>query len=84
MKLRIPIVHYEDINLSKEDVNAVILNYIYNKYKVASDTYEKEGFLCHEVEYCTSHCWYQEERIRKATEFDKFLLQFIKELKDNV
>lgn len=93
MKIRIPITHFEEVTLSEENIRAVIYNYIYRHYGIPSDAYIKYvdkkdlfdsgDYLMHEVEYCSSHCWYEEEEIRKATEQDKFLVELIKEIREN-
>jgi hypothetical protein len=72
---------YSKIRLEHKQIKDVVERYIYNKYNVDKDDWIAEGDLMREIELYGSHSWFEKEVLRKATDFDAFLLKLLKELK---
>lgn len=50
-------------------------------FDIPRDAYIKDKKLVHDVEYYTSHSWFETETIREATESDILYFKLQKELK---
>jgi hypothetical protein len=72
---------YDRVRLNDEDIKKVVLHYISRKYNIRKDDWVAEGDLTREVEYHGSHSWFEQEVIRKVTDFDVALLTLLRELK---
>lgn len=71
----------ETIEISNDEVKRIAFTYISDKTGWRKDWYIKDGKVCRDVEYCTSHCWDETEEIRDATEEDVIAYKFISRLK---
>jgi hypothetical protein len=72
---------YNKIRLEDKEIKDVVSKYINRKYNIYNDDWIAEGDLTRSVEYHGSHSWFEDEVIRKATEFDAALLKILRELK---
>lgn len=68
-------------SLTDEQVAALVKQFLARQFKVeAGDTINEKGMLTREVEYNTSHSWYEQKELRLATPLDKAVLEVLKNL----
>ena len=78
--------HTKEVTVELDDltIREIILSKFYEIFDLREDVYLKDDKLMYDIEYYTSHSWYDEKVLRDATEEDKVALQVLKKLKENL
>ncbi len=84
MKFNIIETKEKTIDLSREDMAEIALGYFKEEFGIDAAMWIADGYLMEEKEYVTSHVWYDEEQVRKATKEDKAVLKVAKYIKKNL
>jgi len=78
MEITITETKRRKINIDDKQSAEIALEHIKRIFKIHPQMWIKEGVLMEEVEYITSHKWYADEEVRKATKEDKIMLEAAK------
>jgi len=70
-----------DVEITEEERETMVVDYLQEKYKVNPWMWIQDGNLMDEVEYISSHKWYSKEVVREATSLDKAVLKILKDIK---
>jgi len=68
------------VNIGTKQSAKITLNFLEEEFGITPHMWIENDRLMHEVEYHTSHSWFDDEEIRKATKEDKFILKTVKEI----
>jgi len=78
MEITITETKKRKINLTDDQSAEIAIAHIKNTFGIHPHMWIKNGKLMEEVEYVTSHSWYSDEEVRKATREDKIILEAVK------
>lgn len=88
-EIEVTIVEYQKHKLSEKQQIEIARGIIAEAGNLPDNFYIKNGNITEEIEHSTSHTWYTEKILRKATKLDKAtvmvlnsLLQYKKDLGD--
>lgn len=84
MKFEFEEIKTRKVDISKDEAEKLILDYIKEYYEIDPYMWIEDGNLMHQVEYHTSHAWYDNEIKRKASKEDKTLLKMSKIISKNL
>ena len=76
-------IQYKEVINHKATIDAkeagmIALSYFEDQFQIDPFMWIEDGNLMKKVEYVTSHSWYADEVIRKASKLDKHVLNTVK------
>jgi hypothetical protein len=71
-------------DITKKQAAQITLDYLKEEFNIDPYMWIEDGDLMEEVEYITSHKWTANEKVRKMTKNDKYLLKTAKLINDRI
>lgn len=78
--MEIWVEHAVKAKISECEQRKVAMAFLCDKFNWKKSYYIKDDCVMDLVEYHTSHAWFQEEKVREATEMDYFVAGVFKKL----
>lgn len=82
MKIRVPITHYEEVQVSGLQAKEIALSVIHQAFNLPTGSYADGAELVVDEEHHTSHSWTTKVRVRKMTKADMVALEVISHIRD--
>ena len=84
MRIKVPVTHYEDIDLDQTQVNDITLKNLYKLFNWGSDYFIRDRQVWTTNEYVTSHRFEMDEKVREATDQDIFVDAMFNQIKSKM